>query len=100
MSTPTKIGIAAVLIGIAVAGLMVYLEPSQNNLMKSEETSSTDSLATSQENKINVFLSSGTYTDGNLTLRVTDSTLQMFDANDSLIQGFIFRCDSVRKVDE
>lgn len=100
MSTPTKIGIAAVLIGIAVAGLMVYAEPSKNNSKSSEETSSTDSLATSQENRSNVFLSSGTYTDGNLTLRVTDSTLQMFDANDSLIQGFIFRCDSVRKVNE
>lgn len=100
MSTPTKIGIATVLTGIAVAGLMVYAEPSKNNLKSSEEISSTDSLATSQENKSNAFLSSGTYTDGNLTLRVTDSTLQMFDVNDSLIQGFIFRLDSVKRVEK
>ena len=100
ISTPTKIGIATVLTGIAVAGLMVYAEPSKNNLKSSEEISSTDSLATSQENKSNVFLSSGTYTDGNLTLRVTDSTLQMFDVNDSLIQGFIFRLDSVKRVEK
>lgn len=103
MSTPTTVGVAAVLIGIAVAGLMIYLEPSKKTLERSEETSSTvsmDSLATSQENKSNVFLSPGKYTDGNLTLRVSDTLLQMFNDNDSLIQGFIFRCDSVRKVDE
>ncbi len=47
-----------------------------------------------------IFLTPGTYTDGNLKLRISDSLLQMYDANDSLIQGFIFRCDSVRKVEE
>ena len=103
MSPPTKVGIATVLTGIAVAGLMIYLEPSKKTLERLEETSSTvsmDSLATSQGNKSNVFLPPGTYTDGNLTLRVSDSLLQMYDDKDSLIQGFIFRSDSVRKVDE
>lgn len=103
MSIPTKVGIATVVIGIMAAILMTYLESSktlEKPSDKSAATSSEKSSAQSQEKNKDVIFSPGTYTDGNLTLRVSDSLLQMFDANDSLIQGFIFRLDSLKRVDK
>lgn len=106
LSLPTKVGLATVIIGIAIASLMIWLEPSKPLVIPSTtlDTSSSaqvsDSLIGCPTRTSNNFLSTGTYTDGTLKLRISDTLLQMFNANDSLIQSFIFRLDSVRKIDE
>ena len=103
MPIPTKIGIATVAMGIMAAILMTYLEQSktsENPSYKPEATSSEKSSVQSQGKNKDVILLPGTYTDGNLTLRVSDSLLQMFDANDTLIQGFFFKLDSLKKIEK
>lgn len=104
---PTKVGIAVVTMGLIMASLLIWLmpSPSPKTVSTKLETDSITSVIQSgngyeKETMKNDFLSLGTYTDGNLKLRISDTLLQMYNINDSLIQSFIFRLDSVRKIDE
>lgn len=104
---PTKVGIAVVTMGLIMASLLIWLMPSPSPKTDSTklEADSIISVTQSENGCVNEimkseFLSPGTYTDGNLTLKVSDTLLQMYDANDSLIQSFIFRLDSVKKIEE
>lgn len=104
---PTKVGIAVVTVGLIMASLLIWLMPSPSPKTDSTklEADSIISVTQSENGCVNEimkseFLSLGTYTDGNLKLRISDTLLQMYNINDSLIQSFIFRLDSVRKIDE